>query len=276
MAKNDESALSGIDLWEKSWAEHWEQAGFTPYELVGSDAQPENRERNFLMQQRTPKGEAARLKRIMEEFERGFQKLYKLGPAVTVFGSARFHEDHPYYELSRKVGAALGRAGFTVLTGGGPGVMEAANRGAFEVGAPSYGLNIILPHEQAPNPYVNDSIEFHYFFVRKVMLVKYSCGFVVMPGGLGTLDELFEAATLIQCAKVGPFPLVLVGAEFWKGLQDYGRFMVGQGVFQAKELGFGRTTDAPEEAAELIIKSLPPALRARMKTPSPKRKEAGS
>lgn len=268
MAKKSEPALSGIDLWEKSWAEHWEKTGFTPYEVVGSDAQPENRERNFLMQQRTPKAEAARLKRIMEEFERGFEKLYKLGPAVTVFGSARFKENHPYYDLSRRVGAALGNAGFAVLTGGGPGVMEAANRGAHEAGAPSYGLNIILPHEQAANPYVDASIEFHYFFVRKVMLVKYSCGFVVMPGGLGTLDELFEAATLIQCEKVGPFPLVLVGTEFWKGLQDYGRFMVSQGVFQAKELGFGRTTDSPEEAAELIVRSLPPAIRERMRRPS--------
>ena len=219
------------------------------------------------MQQRTPQGEAVRLKRIMEEFERGFKRLYKLGPAVTVFGSARFKEDHKYYELSRQVGAALGKAGLTVLTGGGPGVMEAANRGAFEVGAPSYGLNIILPHEQAPNPYVDDSVEFNYFFVRKVMLVKYSCAFVVMPGGLGTLDEMFEAATLIQCSKVGPFPVILMGREFWKGLQDFGRFMVNQGVYQAEELGFGRVTDSPEEAAELIVRSLPEAIRRRLKAP---------
>ena len=142
--------------------------------------------------------------------------------------------------------------------------MEAANRGAHEAGGASYGLNIILPHEQSINPYVDKSIEFRYFFVRKVMLVKYSCAFIVMPGGLGTLDELFEAATLVQCKKIGPFPLVLLGAEFWGGLRIWSRFMMEHGVFQQEELGFGRITDSPKEAVELIVRSLPPAVRKRL------------
>jgi uncharacterized protein (TIGR00730 family) len=138
--------------------------------------------------------------------------------------------------------------------------MEAANRGAREAGGASIGLNIILPHEQCANPYVDRSLEFRYFFTRKVCLVKYSCAFVVMPGGLGTLDELFEAATLIQCAKIGPFPLILMGARFWKGLQQWGQFMMDQGVFSREEIGFGRVTDSPEEAVELITRGLPPTV----------------
>jgi len=142
--------------------------------------------------------------------------------------------------------------------------MEAANRGAREVGGPSYGLNIILPHEQAPNPYIDENVEFHYFFVRKVMLVKYSCAYVVLPGGLGTLDELFEAATLLQCGKIGPFPLVLVGREFWQGMRDFLLFMVEQGVFRANEVGFARITDSAEEAVDSVVRSLPQALRKRL------------
>jgi uncharacterized protein (TIGR00730 family) len=186
-----------------------------------------------------------------------------LGPAVTVFGSARFKPGHPYYELARQVGRNLAEAGLTVITGGGPGVMEAANRGAREAGGPSYGLNIILPHEQKPNPYIDENVAFHYFFVRKVMLVKYSCAYIVLPGGLGTLDELFEAATLIQCAKIGPFPLVLVGRDFWRGMLDYLLFMVDEGVFGAEEVGFARITDSAEEAVESVIRSFPAAVRKK-------------
>jgi len=200
----------------------------------------------------------------MDEFEHGFRNLYKLGPAVSVFGSARFKRDHPYYELGRQVGRRLAESGFAVITGGGPGAMEAANRGAREAGGPSYGLNIVLPHEQKPNPFVDQTVEFSYFFVRKVMLVKYSCAYIVLPGGLGTLDELFEAATLLQCGKVGPFPLVLVGQEFWRGMRDFLLFMVQQGVFGVEEVGFARITDSADEAVELVIRSLPPALKDRL------------
>jgi uncharacterized protein (TIGR00730 family) len=182
-----------------------------------------------------------------------------------VFGSARFKEDHRYYKLARAVGAELAKAGFATLTGGGPGIMEAANRGAHEAGGASYGLNIILPHEQAANPYVDGSIEFRYFFTRKVCLVKYSCAFIVMPGGLGTLDELFEAATLIQCQKIGPFPLILMGETFWDGLRKWGRFMMKQGVFAQEEIGFGRITDSPQEAWDLVVRGLPPAVTSQLR-----------
>jgi uncharacterized protein (TIGR00730 family) len=251
------------EKWESAWRTHWEKTGFSSYELPVSDGSG-GAEREFLMQPRTLDGERSRLRRIMNEFERGFRSLRNLGPAVTVFGSARFTPGHPYYELGRKVGRRLASSGFTVITGGGPGAMEAANRGAHEGGGHSYGLNIVLPHEQQPNPYVDDTIEFHYFFVRKVMLVKYSCAYIVLPGGLGTLDELFEAATLVQCGKVGPFPLVLVGCEFWRGMRDFLLFMVEQGVFGAEEVGFARITDSADEAVELVVRSLPPALKNRL------------
>ncbi len=139
--------------------------------------------------------------------------------------------------------------------------MEAANRGAHEVGGTSYGLNIILPREQCSNPYVDESVEFRYFFTRKVMLVKYSCAYVVLPGGLGTLDELFEAATLVQCGKIGPFPVVLMGQKFWEGMRRWGEFMLRQGVYSKKELRFGYVTDSPEEAVEVIRRSLAPQVR---------------
>ncbi len=218
-------------------------------------------DRAFLNTARTPQKERARLKRINAEFVRGFKGLFHVGPAVTVFGSARFKPTHPYYKLARETGAELARAGFATLTGGGPGIMEAANRGAHEAGGASYGLNIILPHEQSENPYVEKSIEFKYFFTRKVCLVKYSCAFIVMPGGLGTLDELFEAATLIQCQKIGPFPLILMGSKFWKGLREWGQEMMREGVFARSEIGFGYVTDSPKEAVNLIVLSLPETVR---------------
>ncbi len=250
---NRDSALE--DEWELSWRKHWSKVGLPGYELpVGG---PGGREREFLSQTRTPEKEIQRLERIHDEFAQAFNALYSLGPAVTVFGSARFKEDHPYYQLARAVGAELAKAGFATLTGGGPGIMEAANRGAHEAGGASVGLNIILPHEQCANPYVDRSVEFHYFFTRKVCLVKYSCAFIVMPGGLGTFDELFEAATLIQCRKIGPFPLILMGSKFWKGLQRWGRFLIDQGVFSRDEIGFGRVTDSPKEAVDLILRSFP-------------------
>jgi uncharacterized protein (TIGR00730 family) len=246
-----------LKQWEQSWQKHWSSIN---YELP-----PNTQDRQFLTTVRTRDKELARLSRINDEFARAFKALAYVGPAVTVFGSARFKETHPYYVLARRVGAELAKAGFATLTGGGPGIMEAANRGAHEVGGASYGLNIILPHEQSANPYVDRSIEFHYFFTRKVCLVKYSCAFIIMPGGLGTLDELFEAATLIQCRKIGPFSVVLMGKKFWAGMQKWGQFMMRQGVFGKDEIGFGRVTDSPMEAVELIVRSLPPAVRARLK-----------
>jgi uncharacterized protein (TIGR00730 family) len=257
--------ISRLDDWEESWQAHWSKVGLPGYELpVGG---PGSDEREFLGHSRTLTKEKQRLKRISDEFARAFKSLHHVGPAVTVFGSARFKEDHQYYQLARDVGAELAKAGFGTLTGGGPGIMEAANRGAFEAGGASYGLNIILPHEQSANPYVDGSVEFHYFFTRKVCLVKYSCAFVVMPGGLGTLDELFEAATLIQCQKIGPFPLVLMGKRFWQGFKKWGGHMMKEGVFARDEIGFGRITDSPKEAVNLILTSLPPALRAQLRPP---------
>tara|TARA_R110002072_G_scaffold141664_3_gene286914 strand:- start:12269 stop:13063 length:795 start_codon:yes stop_codon:yes gene_type:complete len=159
-----------------------------------------------------------RVVRIGYEFVRGFRAFRGLPPTVTVFGSARFGEGDPYYAMARSVGGELARHGFAVMTGGGPGIMEAANRGAAEAGGTSIGCNIVLPEEQKPNAYVQQWTEFHYFFVRKVMLLKYSSGFVAMPGGYGTLDEIFETATLIQTEKVLDFPLILMGRAYWEPL----------------------------------------------------------
>lgn len=156
-----------------------------------------------------------RVLRIMSEFVDGFDTLERLPPAVTVFGSARTKPDDPMYEAAREMGRALAQSGLTVITGGGPGIMEAANRGAYEAGGRSVGMNIALPMEQAPNPYQTDELDFEYFFVRKVMLVKYARAFVIFPGGFGTLDEFFEAMTLMQTLKVKPFPLILYGSDFW-------------------------------------------------------------
>jgi uncharacterized protein (TIGR00730 family) len=251
------------DAWAEAWQKHWRKSGLPEYELPTGGTG--DAERQLLNTARTPEKERARLKRINDEFIRGFKGLFNVGPAVTVFGSARFKPTHPYYKLARATGAELAKAGFATLTGGGPGIMEAANRGAHEAGGTSYGLNIILPHEQCENPYVEKSIEFQYFFTRKVCLVKYSCAFIVMPGGLGTLDELFEAATLIQCRKIGPFPLILMGAKFWKGMREWGQSMMKEGVFARDEIGFGYVTDSPREAVELVVRSLPRAVRARLK-----------
>lgn len=268
----DESASPHLssEEWENYWKQHWERAQMK-YELP-ANGNGKYAEHKFLTERRTAHKEKARLRRIKREFYMGFKKLGKLGPAVTVFGSARFKEGEPYYELSRKTGEAFAKAGFTVLTGGGPGAMEAANRGAHEEGGKTYGLNIILPHEQEANPYVDGSFEFKYFFVRKVMLVKYSCAFIVMPGGLGTLDELFEAATLIQCEKIGPFPLILVGKEFWSGLRHFVAYMASKGVFTPEEIGFSRIVDTPEEAADMVLRSLPPGFRKELRAPKKKKK----
>jgi uncharacterized protein (TIGR00730 family) len=197
--------------------------------------------------------EAARLLRITWELVRGFRALHFVGPCVTVFGSARFDRAHPYYALARRVGAELARAGFTVMTGGGPGIMEAANRGARDVGGRSIGCNIVLPKEQEPNPYLDRMVSFRYFFVRKVMLVKYSYAFVIMPGGFGTLDELFETATLIQTGKILDFPLVLVGRDHWQPLIDFMQgTLVRQRTVDPADVKRFVLTDDPVEAVACL------------------------
>jgi len=162
-----------------------------------------------------------RMFRIIGEFVQGFEELADVGKAVTIFGSARLKEGSAVYQEAHDLAVKLAEAGFAVLTGGGPGIMQAANQGALEAGAESVGLNIDLPHEQSPNPYQTRSLQFKYFFVRKVMLMKYSTAFVVFPGGFGTIDELFEALTLIQTKKIKPFPVYLVGVEYWRGLMQW-------------------------------------------------------
>jgi uncharacterized protein (TIGR00730 family) len=191
--------------------------------------------------------------RIFREFIQGFRALYEVGPCVTVFGSARYEESHPYYELGRELGAGLARAGFTVMTGGGPGLMEAANRGAQEVGGHSLGSNIQLTHEEQPNPYLDSFVQFKYFFVRKVMLAKYSYAFVSLPGGYGTLDELFEIATLIQTHKMRDFPCVIMGREYYQPLLDFlSGTLVREGAIDQADFDRLIVTDSAEEAVEHI------------------------
>ena len=195
--------------------------------------------------------------RIGGEFLKGFRHFHFVGPCVTVFGSARFTEDHPYYGLAREIGRRLAQAGATVLTGGGPGIMEAANRGAREAGGYSIGCNIQLPLEQMPNPYLDRWVTFKYFFVRKVLLVKYSYAFVVMPGGFGTLDELFEAATLVQTRKIESFPLVLVGTAYWKPLLDFVQgTLVRAGTIAPEDAHLLTPTDSPE-VVEGMVRNAP-------------------
>jgi uncharacterized protein (TIGR00730 family) len=199
----------------------------------------------------------ARVTRIMREFLAGFDHLRTVGRCVTVFGSARFKPSHRYYKLAVETGRTLAKAGFAVMTGGGPGIMEAANKGARLGGGASLGCNIRLPREQKPNRYLDRFLEFRYFFVRKVMLAKYSHGFIVMPGGLGTLDELFEVMTLIQCGKMSNFPVVCMDRAFWLRMQDFFQnSMYAEGTLQSSELSFGKIVDDPKEAVAFIEKTL--------------------
>jgi uncharacterized protein (TIGR00730 family) len=190
--------------------------------------------------------------RIFRELVYGFRKLHFVGPCVTVFGSARFDEHHRYYHQAREVGKLLAKSGFTTMTGGGPGIMEAANRGAKEAGGPSIGCNIVLPKEQHQNPYLDSWIDFEYFFVRKLMLVKYSYAFVVCPGGFGTLDELFEVATLIQTGKVENFPVALMGTDYWKPLLDQLKLMVDEKTIDPLDLSQLIVSDDPGEVVSGI------------------------
>jgi uncharacterized protein (TIGR00730 family) len=191
--------------------------------------------------------------RIFFELLQGFRTLHFVGPCVTVFGSARFPAGHPSYELARTVGAGLAQAGFTVMTGGGPGIMEAANRGAREAGGVSVGCNIMLPQEQKPNDFLDHWVTFRHFYVRKVMLVKYSYAFIALPGGFGTLDELFEVATLVQTGKIRQFPIVLMGRDFWQPMLDFLRErMVAGHTIDSVDLERLLCTDDPEVAVNHV------------------------
>ena len=197
--------------------------------------------------------------KTMRELISGFRALHFVGPCITVFGSARFKEDHPYYALTREAGAAFAKLGFTILTGGGPGLMEAANRGARDVHGRSVGCNIQLPVEQAPNPYLDKWISMKHFFVRKILLVKYSYAFVVMPGGFGTLDEYFEALTLIQTHKIKDFPVIIFGKEYHSELLAHIQLMQKNATIGAGDTSLFLVTDSIEEAVQLITeKSIKP------------------
>ncbi len=204
--------------------------------------------------------------RVFLEFLRGYESLDFEGPCVTVFGSARFREDHRYYRMARALGRRLAEEGFVVMTGGGPGIMEAANRGAKEGGGFTIGCNIRLPREQKPNRYLDRFVEFEHFFVRKVMLVKYSCAFVVLPGGFGTLDETFEALTLIQCEKIDRFPIVAMGAEFWGHMRGFARdALIAERTISQRDLDLLKVTDSVEEAIGHIRRGIPTALARQMR-----------
>lgn len=196
-----------------------------------------------------------RIFRIMSEFVEGFETMSALGPAVSVFGSSRTRPGAPYYRLAEDVARVLVEHGYGVITGGGPGIMEAANKGCSEAGGDSVGLNIVIPHEQVPNPYIDNDklVNFDFFFVRKVMFSKYAQGFIVLPGGFGTMDELFEALTLIQTGKATRFPVVLLGSAFWSGLVDWIKDQVlGQGNISAEDLDLFHVVDDPTEAVRII------------------------
>jgi uncharacterized protein (TIGR00730 family) len=211
-------------------------------------APPERADEIFLEGPRSRFAEFCTLLRIMRDFLRGYRALHFVGPCVTVFGSARIKPDDPHYELALKMGAAIARLGFTVMTGGGPGIMEAANRGAKEVGGRSVGCNIELPFEQVSNKYLDRCVRLHYFFVRKALLIKYSYAFVVMPGGVGTLDELFEALTLIQNGKIKNFPIVIMGTDYWNQLIGFIDQMAQRGKISSLDLNLIFATDSVEEA----------------------------
>lgn len=211
-------------------------------------------ERRFLEGPRSRLKEFFFTLKVIKDFINGFRALHFVGPCVTVFGSARFDENHFYYQKAKEIGAGITELGFAVLTGGGPGIMEAANRGAFENNGRSIGCNIVLPHEQKENPYLHKWVNIHYFFVRKTLLIKYSYAFVIMPGGWGTMDELFEALTLIQTGKIKNFPVVIFGKDYWKNLLELMDDMVKKETISASDLDLLLITDSVEETIAHIKK----------------------
>jgi uncharacterized protein (TIGR00730 family) len=220
------------------------------YSLLGKI---EGAEKLFLSGRRDREADLESAVTFFLEFLRGFESFDFDTPCVTVFGSSRFREDHPYYQMARDLGAELARAGYAVMTGGGPGIMEGANRGAREAGGLSLGCNIHLPVEQQPNPYLDKFIEFEHFFIRKVMLVKYSTAFVVLPGGYGTLDEAFEVITLVQTGKLERFPVIGMGGDFWEHLRRFAReSMLREGTINAEELEVMLRAETPAEAVQLV------------------------
>ncbi len=222
-------------------------------------APPERADEIFLEGPRSRFDEFITLLRVMRDFLRGFRVLHFVGPCVTVFGSARVKADTKYYELARKMGAAIAQLGFTVMTGGGPGIMEAANRGAKDIGGRSVGCNIELPFEQKPNAYLDRNVTLHYFFVRKTLLVKYSYAFVFMPGGAGTLDELSEAMTLIQTGKIKNFPIVIMGTDYWRELIDFIAKMAKTGMISESDVDLIYATDSVVDAiAHIRTKAIEP------------------
>jgi uncharacterized protein (TIGR00730 family) len=226
-----------------------------PKEVLDWGKVPTTRDRALLAGPERRGSELARATRIFFEFIKGFRALHFVGPCVTVFGSARTQEGEPHYEMARAVGRLLAKEGFATMTGGGPGIMEAANRGAREAGGLSIGCNIELPAEQDHNDYLDVWVDFCHFFVRKVMLVKYSYGFIVLPGGFGTMDEIFETATLMQTGKIANFPLVVMGEEFWGDLFDFLRgTMVPQGTINPEDPDRFLLTDSAEEAVAHVLK----------------------
>jgi uncharacterized protein (TIGR00730 family) len=228
-------------------------------QAVGREAAPRFLETTVALEKKFLQGRQNRAEelesavRYFLEFLQGFESLHVTGPAVTVFGSARFPEEHRYYHLARQVGRRLAEAGYAVITGGGPGIMEAANRGAKEAGGVSVGCNITLRREQAPNAYLDYFVQFDHFFVRKVMLVKYSSAFVVLPGGFGTLDEVFETLTLIETCTIEQFPVILMGSEFWSRMVAFFReSLLAERTLDPDDLRLFRITDSPEEAVAAI------------------------
>jgi uncharacterized protein (TIGR00730 family) len=225
--------------------------------LNQAEIKPENiMEKQFLLNS-FEKGEAWRLFKIIGEFVEGVETLHDMGPAVSIFGSARVNPDDPVYKKAEKVAALFAKNGFAVITGGGGGIMEAANKGAAEAGGISAGLNIVLPFEQKPNPYSNIRLEFKYFFIRKVMFIKYAMAYIIMPGGFGTLDELFEAVTLVQTHRIKPFPVILVGSDYWSGLIEWIKSrLIKEGRISQEEFDILYVLDEPEDIVKTVKKTV--------------------